>query len=71
LEKFYTDFKALPGNAKYLASPLASLPMNNKMASFGALPSGDSWSADKEDETYEHLNGVYFKTLLLFFVISF
>lgn len=58
LATFYTEFKALPENQKYLSSPLAALPMNNKMASFGAVEDGGAWSPEK-DKKYSHLNGVY------------
>mmetsp|Transcript_95237 Transcript_95237/g.142720 ORF Transcript_95237/g.142720 Transcript_95237/m.142720 type:complete len:234 (-) Transcript_95237:27-728(-) len=34
--KFYESFKNLPAIQKYLASDLHKLPINNKMASFGA-----------------------------------
>lgn len=38
LSAFHRDFAALPRNAKYLASPLPGLPLNNPSAKVGAVP---------------------------------
>ena len=39
-----------PNNQSYLASPLFRLPFNNKMASYGATPSGDAWKEGGKDD---------------------
>lgn len=49
LQHYLTSFAALPANQRYLASPFGSatpnrLPFNNKMAKFGAQPSGEAWT---------------------------
>merc|ERR1712093_82937 len=36
--KLYESFKSIPAIQKYLESDLHKLPINNKMASFGAVP---------------------------------
>jgi glutathione S-transferase/nucleoside diphosphate kinase len=43
LSSFYTAFESLPFMAKYKESSLSKLPINNKMAKFGAAPSGAAW----------------------------
>jgi hypothetical protein len=43
LNVFHAGFSARPENARYMSSKLAKLPMNNKMAQFGATPSGQPW----------------------------
>jgi glutathione S-transferase len=48
LQHYFTSFAALPANQRYLTSPFGSvapnrLPFNQKMAQFGAQPSGDAW----------------------------
>lgn len=45
LSKFYDWFIALPANKRYIESKLhTSLPMNNKMAGFGASPDTSPWT---------------------------
>jgi len=59
LSQFHKDFAALPANVKYLSSALhCELPMNNPMASVGAVPSGGAWEAG-QDFTWAGLGGVY------------
>ena len=43
LSQFHRDFAALEQNAKYLASPLHTLPCNNPSARVGAVPEGGAW----------------------------
>ena len=43
LKAYYAAFKALPQIEKYLGGELAALPINNKMACFGARPDGSAW----------------------------
>lgn len=50
LKEFYDSFASLKGNQKYLASALHKLPINNKMAHFGAMPSGGTWADKKSEE---------------------
>lgn len=45
---FHGLFAALPGNARYVSSPLASLPMNNMMACFGSAPGGNVYTSEVE-----------------------
>lgn len=45
LAGLHAAMTAEPACARYLASQLAALPINNKMASFGAVPSGAMWTA--------------------------
>ena len=40
---FLAAFKALPQIEKYLGGELAALPINNKMACFGARTDGSAW----------------------------
>ena len=47
LELFFTGFGKLPKMQKYLASPMASMPLNNLMANFGSLGDGSKWEAGK------------------------
>lgn len=59
LSQFHKDFAALPANARYLASPLhCDLPMNNPMASVGAVPSGGAWVPGQQF-TWAGKSGVY------------
>jgi glutathione S-transferase len=49
LQHFLTSFGALPENQRYLATPFGSispnrLPSNQKMAQYGAQPSGAAWT---------------------------
>jgi hypothetical protein len=44
LTAYYAEFKEIPQIATYLGGDLAKLPINNKMASFGAKPDGSAWS---------------------------
>jgi glutathione S-transferase len=44
LQTYFDGFGRLPGMAKYLQSPLASMPLNNLMANFGSLGSGGKWT---------------------------
>lgn len=46
LVAFHRLFGALPENARYLSSALASLPMNNMMACFGSAPDGSAWTSE-------------------------
>ena len=43
LGQFHRSFAELPNNARYLASPLHQLPMNNTSAKVGAVPEGGAW----------------------------
>lgn len=45
LAHFYDTFGALPGNNAYMQSALARMPINQKMAAFGAVPDGGVWVA--------------------------
>jgi hypothetical protein len=44
LTAYYAAFKEIPQIATYLGGDLAKLPINNKMACFGAKPDGSAWS---------------------------
>jgi glutathione S-transferase len=49
LQQYFTSFAALPENQRYLATPFGSispnrLPCNQKMAQYGAQPSGAAWT---------------------------
>lgn len=44
LTAYYAAFKEIPQVVAYLAGDLGKLPINNKMASFGAKPDGAAWS---------------------------
>lgn len=57
LAAFHKKFAALPGNQKYFQSALYKLPFNNKMAGYGANPSGDKWVVG--NDTWDGLNGIY------------
>jgi nucleoside diphosphate kinase len=46
LSIFYANFSALPFMGSYSKSSLAKLPINNKMAVFGATPSGGKWNPE-------------------------
>ena len=62
LSAFHRDFAALPGNAKYLASPLhLALPMNNPSAKVGAVPVGQGAGAwvPGQDFSWAGLSGTY------------
>lgn len=44
LSTFLSGFSARPENTRYLSSKLNALPFNQKMAHFGATPSGAVWT---------------------------
>ena len=46
---FKESFEALPQNSAYLASILAAMPFNNKMAAFHGTPSGDKWTLSTQN----------------------
>jgi hypothetical protein len=59
LRRFKSQFAALPQNAYYLSTPLATLPHNAKVAkSFGATPSGDKWVQGMKYD-FANVGGVY------------
>lgn len=58
LEHFYTNFRSLPGNQKYLNSGLEDkVPCNNKPAGFGSSAGGRTYVIG-EDYDYDKLVGV-------------
>lgn len=63
LANFFASFAALPANRKYLESNIGSpspnlLPFNQKMAQFGATPSGDSWTVGMNYD-FNSFTGIY------------
>ena len=59
LDSYHTEFTALPGNARYFASNLSTLPMNNQMASIGACPKTHGPWAEGQKMEWSGLSGVY------------
>jgi glutathione S-transferase len=56
---FYAWFSALPENKRYLESKLhTDLPINNKMAGFGASPNGLPWTRGQSYD-YNKLTGIF------------
>jgi glutathione S-transferase len=63
LQHYLTSFAALPANERYFATPFGSvspnrLPINQKMAQFGAQPSGAAWVAGMSYE-FNSYTGVF------------
>ena len=63
LTHFYDTFSSLPENQRYLQSNIGSvnpcrLPLNQKMAQFGAHPSGSAWTPGTEYE-FNTYTGLY------------
>lgn len=59
LNKFWREFKALPGNARYMASMLMELPFNNKMAGFGQTPSIGEKIVPGKTYAFDSYSGMY------------
>ena len=59
LLSFHAAFASLPDNARYLASPLHSLPMNNPSAKVGATPEGGAWVSGSTVFAWEGRSGLY------------
>lgn len=53
LLEWFVAFRALEQNQRYLTSVLAKLPVNNKMAQWGATRGGEEWTAET---TYDWAN---------------
>lgn len=58
LQSFYEKFAELPQNAAYFASPLSKMPPNQKMAQFGATPTGEKFVAGQAYD-WGNCSGVY------------
>mmetsp|Transcript_6520 Transcript_6520/g.12913 ORF Transcript_6520/g.12913 Transcript_6520/m.12913 type:complete len:276 (-) Transcript_6520:85-912(-) len=62
LAHFKTTFEALPGNAKFMASPLGKvgvIPFNQKMAGFGATGEGTEWVPGTTQYDFNKHTGVF------------
>jgi len=58
LAAFYASFGAHPKMQPYLKSALHALPHNQKMARFGANPSGEAW-VPGQTYGWGNVSGVY------------
>lgn len=59
LVAFRRDFAALPANARYFASKLSQMPMNNIMASSGSLPAPTHAKWNGEPIDWHKASGTY------------